>query len=63
MWERVSNNINKRLKKKGQFIISIGQYFTEEDIRKIFPWCEFDKVFKLPSEKYEYNLIMSGRKK
>ena len=61
-WENVSNNIKKSLGKSGQFIISVGQYFTEEDIRKIFPWCKFDKVFKLPSEKYEYNLIMSGTK-
>lgn len=63
MWSKVSDNISDIIVSGGQFIISVGQYFTEEDIRKIFPWCEFDKVFKLPSEKYEYNLIMSGRKK
>ena len=61
-WKTVSNNIKNMLKKKGQFIISVGQYFTESDIKKIFPWCEFDQVYKLPSKKYEYNLIMSGRK-
>lgn len=63
LWETVSENIKKIITKKGQFIISVGQYFTEADIRKIFPWCKFDKVFKLPSKKYEYNLIMSGRKR
>jgi len=63
LWKATSENIKKSLEKDGQFIISVGQYFTEADIRKIFPWCEFDKVFKLPSEKYEYNLIMSGSKK
>lgn len=63
LWDNVSKNIKRMLSKDGQFIVSVGQYFTEEDIRNIFHWCKFDKVFKLPSEKYEYNLIMSGRKR
>ena len=62
-WEIVAENIYNLLKDNGQLILSVGQYFTESDIRKIFSRIEFDKVFKLPSEKYEYNLIMSGRKK
>ncbi len=60
LWKTVANNIYKMLDKKEQFIISVGQYFTEDDIRKIFSKINFDKVFKLPSAKYEYNLIMSG---
>ena len=64
LWSVVSKNIKDMVHNGyGQFIISVGQYFTESDIKKIFPWCEFDQVYKLPSKKYEYNLIMSGRKK
>ena len=62
-WYIVSENIKAALENNGMFIVSVGQYFTENDIMNIFPWCKFDKVFKLPSNKYEYNLIMSGRKK
>ena len=62
-WEIVSKNIRDMLPTGGQFIISCGQFFSEKDIREIFDWCEFEKTFKLPSKRYEYNLIMSGVKK
>ena len=59
-WKHVADNIYKMLYENGQLIVSVGQYFTEADIRKIFKKIDFDKVYKLPSKKYEYNLIMSG---
>jgi len=61
LWQKVAENIYEMfMENGGQFIISCGQYFTEQDIRKIFSKIEFDKVYKLPSKKYEYYLIMSG---
>lgn len=56
----VSKNIKQMLHTDGQLIVSAGQYFTESDIREIFPFINFDKVYKFPSKKYEYNLIMCG---
>jgi 2-polyprenyl-3-methyl-5-hydroxy-6-metoxy-1,4-benzoquinol methylase len=56
------DNIYKSMKPDGQLIISVGQYFTESDIREIFKEINFNKVYKLPNKKYGYWLIMSGHR-
>jgi SAM-dependent methyltransferase len=53
-------NIYDMLSRDGQLIISCGQYYTENDIKTMFSRLEW-QTFKLPSAKYEYNLIMVGR--
>lgn len=60
LWKTTINNVYDMMTKGSQFIISVGQYFTESDIRRLFKNITFDKVFKIPSEKYEYCLVMNG---
>ena len=63
LWKDVAQKVYDILKEGGQFIISVGQYFTESDIREIFKdKINFDKVYKLPNKKYGYWLIMSGHR-
>lgn len=62
-WGNVVENLSNSIDKLDQLIISVGQYFTEEDIEKMFKGkFIFDKVYKLPNKKYGYWLIMSGHR-
>lgn len=65
MWGLVAENIYNCMDSDADFIISVGQYFNEEDIIGIFSEINFDIIIKLVmphiKEKYGYYLIMKGK--